>query len=63
MSITEQRMWNRGGYRERFAMQKGAKRKVYINGHLCYRYCYAFTVPYQDANGATWDTVLERWIN
>ena len=56
-------MWNRGGYRERFAMQKGAKRKVYINGHLCYRFCYAFTVPYQDANGATWDTVLERWIN
>lgn len=63
MSASEVRMYNAGGYRERYAMKKGAKRVVFINGHKCYRYCYSFTVEYQDANGATWDTVMERWIN
>lgn len=59
----EIRMYNNGGYRERFAMTKGSRRIVYIRGHLCFKFCYAPTVEYQDANGATYDTVTETWID
>ena len=60
---SEIRMYNNGGFRERFAMSKGTRRVVYIRGHLCFRFNYANSIEYQDANGATYDTVTETWIN
>lgn len=51
------------GYRERYAMEHGTKRTVYINGHKCYIFTYSEKEPYQDANGATYDTVREAWID
>jgi len=60
---SEIRMYENGGYRERYAMTKGRRRIVYIRGHLCFKFTYAPTVEYQDANGATYDTVTETWIN
>lgn len=55
-------MYNEAGYRERYAMTKGICRSVWINGHLCYKYTYSVNKEYQDANGATYDTVLGKWI-
>lgn len=55
--------YNAGGYRERYAMQHGAPRAVIINGNKCIIWYYAPSDPYQDANGATFDTVRGVWIN
>lgn len=52
-----------GGWRERYAMENGNKTVVYINGHKCYKYTYSAHKKYQDANGATFDTVRGCWIN
>ena len=52
-----------GGFRERYAMENGNKTVVYINGHKCYKYTYSKQKEYQDANGATFDTVRGCWIN
>ena len=52
-----------GGWRERYAMENGNKTVIYINGHKCYKYTYSANKEYQDANGATFDTVRGCWIN
>lgn len=52
-----------GGWRERYAMENGNKAVVFINGHKCYKYTYSANKEYQDANGATFDTVRGCWIN
>ena len=52
-----------GGWRERYAMENGNKTVIYINGHKCYKYTYSQHREYQDANGATFDTVRGCWIN
>ena len=52
-----------GGFRERYAMENGNKTVIYINGHKCYKYTYSVHREYQDANGATFDTVCGCWIN
>ena len=52
-----------GGWRERYAMENGNKTVIYINGHKCYKYTYLAHREYQDANGATFDTVRGCWIN
>ena len=52
-----------GGFRERYAMENGNKTVIYINGHKCYKYTYSAHREYQDANGATFDTVRGCWIN
>lgn len=52
-----------GGWRERYAMENGNKTVIYTNGHKCYRYTYSTRREYQDANGATFDTVRGCWIN
>ena len=52
-----------GGFRERYAMENGNKAVIYINGHKCYKYTYSAHKEYQDANGATFDTVRGCWIN
>lgn len=55
--------YNLAGYRERYAMENGARHIVTINGHTCYKWIYAPSDPYQDANGATFDIVRGAWIN
>lgn len=52
-----------GGFRERYAMENGNKTIVYINGNKCYKYTYSKYNKYQDANGATFDTVRGCWID
>ena len=51
------------GFRERYAMEHGNRTTVFINGHKCYKYTYSSTKEYQDANGATFDTVRGAWID
>ena len=51
------------GWRERYAMDHGNRATIYINGHKCYKYTYSKRIKYQDANGATFDTVRGVWIN
>ena len=51
------------GYRERFAMEHGNVSIVYINGHKCKKYTYSKWKEYQDANGATYDTITKQWID
>lgn len=51
-----------GGFRERYAMQYGNRATVYINGHKCIKFTYDTKKDYQDANGATFDTVRGCWI-
>lgn len=51
------------GFRENFAMDRGGSEIVQINGHDCIKFTYSPDHEYQDANGATFDTVLCRWIN
>ena len=51
------------GFRERYAMKNGNRATVYINGHRCIKYTYSKYLEYQDANGATFDTVRGIWID
>lgn len=62
-SVEMQTAYENGGYRERFAMENGNKRQVYINGHKCFKFTYSSWVEYQEANGATYDTVTKSWID
>lgn len=62
-STDEYTAYHKGGFRERYAMANGNKRTVYINGHKCYKYTYSNETEYQDANGATYDTLDKKWIN
>lgn len=55
--------YNAGGWRERYAMENGNRTTVYINSHKCYKYTYNIKSVYQDANGAIFDTVQNKWID
>ena len=44
-------------------MDNGNKTVVYINNHKCYKFTYSQYAEYQDANGATYDTVTKNWID
>lgn len=55
--------YEKAGYRERFAMENGNQQTIYVNGHKCYKYTYSKAKEYQDANGATYDTITKQWIN
>ena len=55
--------YNAGGFRERYAMEHGNKTTLIINGRKCYKFTYSAKEEYQDANGATFDTVRGVWIN
>ena len=59
---SEVAMYEKGGFRERYAMKNGYRRVVYLRGHLCFKFYYSPKADYQDANGATYDTVTEMWI-
>ena len=56
------KMWGLGGFRERYAMQNGTREIEYINGEKCYIYRYSKEEEYQDANGATYNTVRGAWV-
>lgn len=51
------------GAREKFAMEIGNRQTIFANGHKCYKFTYSVYEPYQDANGATFDTVRGQWID
>ena len=52
-----------GGYRERYAMDNYATKEVKkINGRKYWIFRYSSSDPYQDANGATFDTKSRRWV-
>ena len=51
------------GFRERYAMKHGNKSVIFVNGHKCLKYTYSKHKEYQDANGATFDTVRGVWID
>lgn len=51
------------GFRERYAMEHGNKSVIFVNGHKCIKYTYSKYQEYQDANGATFDTVRGVWID
>ena len=62
-SAEMQTAYKNGGYREQFAMVNGNKVEIYVNGHKCFKFTYSSRKEYQDANGATYDTVTKSWIN
>ena len=59
----EKTAYEKGGYRERYAMDNGEKIIFKMNGHVCYKYTYDTDIWYQDANGATFDVDRQVWIN
>ena len=62
-SSEKQAAYNAGGFRERYAMEQGNATITYINGEKCIKYTYSTKAEYQDANGATYNTVRKQWIN
>lgn len=62
-SIEMQTAYENGGYRERFAMENGSRTIICVNGHKCFKFTYPSQQEYQDANGATYDTVAGVWID
>ena len=53
----------RAGNRELYAIAHGERRTRWINGHKCLVFEYSTKDKYQDANGATYDTVRKTWID
>lgn len=53
----------RGGFRERYAMEHGNRATVYHGGEKCYKWTYSPAAEYQDANGATYNTARGVWVN
>ena len=58
-----QKAYETGGYRERFAMENGNKSIIYVHGQKCFKFTYPEYAEYQDANGATYNTVTGKWID
>lgn len=54
--------YSTSGFRERYAMENGNKTIIYISGRRCIKFSYDNKRKYQDANGATFDTVRGVWI-
>lgn len=51
------------GARERYALEHGNKTVIYVNGEKCFKFTYSAYDPYQDANGATYNTVRGAWVD
>lgn len=60
---TMQNAYLSAGYREKHAMDNGNREIKTIRGHKCYVFTYPLGDEYQDANGATYDTVTKEWID
>ena len=50
------------GFREKYAMTHGKERRKVENGNVLYVFTYSEFMPYQDANGATYDATHHAWI-
>ena len=61
-SLEMKQAYKIGGFRERFAMEKGNKQIIFLNGNKCFKFTYSRFNDYQDANGAIYDTVRKCWI-
>lgn len=55
--------YERGGFRERYAMEHGNRATVFVNGEKCLKWTYDTRREYQDANGATYNTARGVWVN
>lgn len=58
----EDEMLQKAGYREKYAMYNGQSEVITVKNHRCYKFTYSEDGEYQDANGATYDTVRKTWI-
>lgn len=64
MKATEKKeALSRAGYRERYAMENGTEKATTENGEKLYIFTYSDAIPYQDANGATYNATRKAWIN
>lgn len=57
------KMMESAGFRERYAVMNGERETKTIRNHKCYTFVYSDDAEYQDANGATYNTVTNTWIN
>ena len=55
--------YEKGGYRERFAMDNGTAIFKKWGSNDCVSFEYSLEIPYQDGNGATYDLTAQKWIN
>lgn len=62
-AVIPHKAWEMGGARERYAIEHGKPEGVFIRGHICARFVLPDCDEFQAANGATFDTVTESWIN
>lgn len=62
-SPTLEHAYSVGGAREKFAMDNGRLTIFFLRGEKCYRFTYSKDLDYQDANGATYNTVTKTWID
>ena len=60
--VTEKEAYKSGGFREKYAMDHGEKEIHMVNGHRMWIFHYSPDDPYQDANGATFDCKMRRWV-
>lgn len=51
------------GYRELYALTYGHGQIIFVNSEKCIRFTYSKDDPYQDANGAIYNTVCKTWID
>lgn len=51
------------GYRERYAMEHGKRQVIYQHGEKYFVFTYSADDPYQDANGAMFNTARGVWVN
>lgn len=57
-----QRAYENAGFRERFAMEHGSRRTYWEGGRKFIKFTYSKSVPYQDANGATYCVTTGNWV-
>lgn len=60
------KMRRSAGYRERTVVEMfrdGMATMKMIQGGTAVQFNYSSDIEYQDANGATFDLISERWIN
>ena len=62
-TFTELQAYNKGGFREKYAMEHGTRTEKRTNGRTLWVYKYSAKDEYQDANGATYDATQNRWVN
>lgn len=56
--------WVAASARERYAMEHYTSIEQKTDGeHRLFIYHYSPLDPYQDANGATWNDSLHKWVN